>query len=377
MNSHILPLSLKEGLARYKANKVQPKGFNLFCSMFNWHNERYLHSSFIGMMLSMKQEFLVLFLEELHRADAGAGVFKADDLAYFKGCTCKIYPNKDEHGEWRNIDILIRTADKKRAVVIENKILANDRMVNGKHQLEMYMERVREDGAERVIGVYLTPRRYQPDFAELWTEQNRMTLGYDTAIKHWAENCWKLEVDGFKREMIRQYGELLDVALNDPQVALEFREAVAANWEVAYDLYCSKDADRDFREAMKHVKWHTQYDVLNGVSDRLKALEGVEWNMENDRKMQKDVDVVSLTDKSSSLLVYNFRYKGIWCYICNDAKGFTIGPCNNRDGYQELDNRDLRNFRREETFQLIEPTCREELIQKVVDEAKAYLAGLS
>lgn len=125
-------------------------------------------------------------------------------------------------------------------------MLANDRMVNGKHQLEMYMERVRKDGAERVIGVYLTPRRYQPDFAELWTKQNRMTLGYDTAIKHWVENCWNLEADGFKKETIRQYGELLDVALNDPQVALEFREAVAANWEVAYDLYCSKDADRDF-----------------------------------------------------------------------------------------------------------------------------------
>lgn len=198
--------------------------------MFNWHNERYLHSSFIGMMLSMKREFLVSFLEELHQADAG--VFKDEDLAYFKECACEIYPNKDEHGEWKNIDILIQTTDKKRAVVIENKMLANDRMVNGKHQLEMYMERVRKDGAERVIGVYLTPRRYQPDFAELWTEQNRMTLGYDMAIKHWVENCRNLEVDGFKREMIRQYGELLDVALNDPQVALEFREAIAANWEV-------------------------------------------------------------------------------------------------------------------------------------------------
>lgn len=368
-------LSLEESLNIYKKSKVKPQRFNLFCSMFNWHNERYLHSSFIGMMLSMKREFFVLFLEELHRADAG--VFKAEDLAYFKGHECEIHPNKDEHWEWKNIDILIRTTDKKRAVVIENKMLANDRMVNGKHQLEIYMERVRKDGAERVIGVYLTPRRYQPDFAELWTEQNRMTLGYDTAIKHWVENCWKLEADGFKREMIRQYGELLDVALNDPQVALEFREAVAANWEVAYDLYCSKDADRDFREAMKHVKWHTQYDVLSGVFDGLKALEGVEWNVKNDREMQKDVDTVSLTDKSSSLLVYNFRYKGIWCYICNDAKGFTIGPCNNRDGYQELDNRDLRNFRKKETFQLIDPTCREKLIRKVVGEAKKYLAGLS
>lgn len=33
MDLPVLPLSLEEGLARYKASKVQPKGFNLFCSM--------------------------------------------------------------------------------------------------------------------------------------------------------------------------------------------------------------------------------------------------------------------------------------------------------------------------------------------------------
>lgn len=64
-------LSLEESLNIYKKSKIKPQGFNLFCSMFNWHNERYLHSSFIGMMLSMKREFFVSFLEELHRADTG------------------------------------------------------------------------------------------------------------------------------------------------------------------------------------------------------------------------------------------------------------------------------------------------------------------
>lgn len=100
-------LSLEESLNIYKKSKVKPQGFNLFCSMFNWHNERYLHSSFIGMMLSMKREFFVSFLEELHRADTG--FFKDEDLAYFKGCACEIHPNMGEHGEWRNIDIPIRT----------------------------------------------------------------------------------------------------------------------------------------------------------------------------------------------------------------------------------------------------------------------------
>lgn len=368
-------ISLEESLNIYKKSKVKPQGFNLFCSMFNWHNERYLHSSFIGMMLSMKREFLVSFLEELHRADAG--VFKTEDLAYFKGCACEIHPNKDEHWEWKNIDILIRTTDKKRAVVIENKMLANDRMVNGKHQLEMYMERVRKDGAERVIGVYLTPRRYQPDFAELWTEQNRMTLGYDTAIKHWVEKCQEQETDDFKKKIIQQYGELLDVALNDPQVALEFREAVARNLELAYEWYQKGKADTDFREAMIHVKWHTLYDVLNGVFDGLKNLEGVEWNVENDREMQKDVDRVSLTDKSSSLLVYNFRYNGVWCYICNDAKGFTIGPCENRNDYKELGGTDIRDFRKWSAFRLVKRECREALVEAVIHGIKEAFKAIN
>lgn len=371
MDLPVLPLSLEEGLARYKASKVQPKGFNLFCSMFNWHNERYLHSSFIGMMLSMKREFLVSFLEELHRADEG--VFTDEDLAYFEGCACEVHPNMNDHREWNNIDLLIRTADGKRAVVIENKMLANDRMVDDMHQLEAYMCRVQKDNAERVIGVYLSPRRYLPDFGARGTERNLMTLGYDTSIKQWVEACLKQETDGFKREMIRQYGELLDVALNDPQTAIAFREVVAANREAAYELYCRKDADRDFMEAMEHVKWHTLYDVLNGVFDGLKGLEGVEWNVENDREMQKDVDRVARTDRSTSLLVYDFYFKKERWYICNDAKGFTMERCGNNANYTTLEGTDIRSFKQPGAFRLVNRECREGLVKELMKEIKKKL----
>lgn len=339
--------------------------------MFNWHNERYLHSSFIGMMLSMKREFLVLFLEELHRADEG--VFTDEDLAYFEGCACEVHPNRYDHREWNNIDLLIRTADGKRAVVIENKMLANDRMVDDMHQLEAYMYKVQKDNAERVIGVYLSPRRYLPDFGARGTEQNLMTLGYDTAIKQWVKACREQETDGFKREMIRQYGELLDVALNDPQTAIAFREVVAANREAAYELYCRKDADRDFMEAMEHVKWHTLYDVLNGVFDGLKGLEGVEWNVENDREMQKDVDRVARTDRSTSLLVYDFYFKKERWYICNDAKGFTMERCGNNANYTTLEGTDIRSFKQPGAFRLVNRECREGLVKELMKEIKKKL----
>lgn len=42
--------------------KIERKknGFNLFLSMFNWYNEKYLHSSFISMMLSLDERYLKL-----------------------------------------------------------------------------------------------------------------------------------------------------------------------------------------------------------------------------------------------------------------------------------------------------------------------------
>lgn len=49
--------------------KIERKknGFNLFLSMFNWYNEKYLHSSFISMMLSLDERYLKLFIEEIKR----------------------------------------------------------------------------------------------------------------------------------------------------------------------------------------------------------------------------------------------------------------------------------------------------------------------
>lgn len=35
--------------------------------MFNWYNEKYLHSSFISMMLSLDERYLKLFIEEIKR----------------------------------------------------------------------------------------------------------------------------------------------------------------------------------------------------------------------------------------------------------------------------------------------------------------------
>lgn len=51
--------------------KIERKknGFNLFLSMFNWYNEKYLHSSFISMMLSLDERYLKLFIEEIKKND--------------------------------------------------------------------------------------------------------------------------------------------------------------------------------------------------------------------------------------------------------------------------------------------------------------------
>lgn len=148
---------------------------------------------------------------------------------------------------------------------------------------------------------------------------------------------------------------------------------MAANREAAYELHCRKDADRDFMEAMEHVKWHTLYDVLSGVFDGLKGLEGVEWNVKNDREMQKDVDWVARTDKSTSLLVYDFYFKKERWYICNDAKGFTMGRCGNNANYTTLESTDIRSFKQPGAFRLVNRECREGLVKEVTKQARHVL----
>ena len=68
-------------------------GFNLFLSMFNWYNEKYLHSSFISMMLSLDERYLKLFIEEIKKND-DKGNFCVEDF-----CKCDVFPNINDHAE--------------------------------------------------------------------------------------------------------------------------------------------------------------------------------------------------------------------------------------------------------------------------------------
>ena len=97
--------------------------FNLFRAMFNWHNEKFLHSSFIAMLLSMRKEYLKCFLKrmfhnitmkdslQVQSCEALIDIFLTGDY--------RVYPNEVEHREIHQIDISIWSPNGEYVIIIE------------------------------------------------------------------------------------------------------------------------------------------------------------------------------------------------------------------------------------------------------------------
>lgn len=196
--------------------KIEGKknGFNLFMSMFNWYNEKYLHSSFISMMLSLDERYLKLFIEEIKKND-DKGNFCVEDF-----CKCVVFPNINDHAEKLNIDILITSKTTNKVIIIENKTFAKDRIVDGNPQLLGYGKKIIESAEFKNIRdekdiyyVYLSLRGVFPSEKEEFKDKNLITISYDVNIRNWIKKCSGLETDDFKRSLMQQYLDMIDIAL--------------------------------------------------------------------------------------------------------------------------------------------------------------------
>lgn len=160
-------------------------GFNLFMSMFNWYNEKYLHSSFISMMLSLDERYLKLFIEEIKKND-DKGNFCVEDF-----CKYDVFPNKNDHAEKLNIDILITSKTTNKVIIIENKTFAKDRIVDGNPQLLGYGKKIIESAKfenirdeKDIYYVYLSLRGVFPSEKEEFKDKNLITISYDKNIRN-------------------------------------------------------------------------------------------------------------------------------------------------------------------------------------------------
>lgn len=364
--------------------KIERKknGFNLFLSMFNWYNEKYLHSSFISMMLSLDERYLKLFIEEIKKND-DKGNFCVEDF-----CKCDVFPNINDHAEKLNIDILITSKTTNKVIIIENKTFAKDRIVDGTPQLLGYGKKIIESAEfenirdeKDIYYVYLSLRGVFPSEKEEFKDKNLITISYDVNIRNWIKKCSGLETDGFKKSLMQQYLDMIDFALPDIKDILYLKRLVAGNLDELFRMYTSNEnKDASFKDAMKHVMWHTIDDFITDLINKMKCIEGITFNIpvSNGEYQINKTDLHQKITRMAHIHTgkadVQFNYKGESYNICFSSKGIELSIVGGKSKMiDDLSGINFCNFECRETFDMINKDEANIEIEKVIDKIKSKL----
>lgn len=362
--------------------KIERKknGFNLFLSMFNWYNEKYLHSSFISMMLSLDERYLKLFIEEIKKND-DKGNFCVEDF-----CKCDVFPNINDHAEKLNIDILITSKTTNKVIIIENKTFAKDRIVDGNPQLLGYGKKIIESAEfenirdeKDIYYVYLSLRGVFPSEKEEFKDKNLITISYDVNIRNWIKKCSGLETDGFKKSLMQQYLDMIDFALPDIKDILYLKRLVAGNLDELFRMYTSNEnKDASFKDAMKHVMWHTIDDFITDLINKMKCIEGITFNIpvSNGEYQINKTDLHQKITRMAHIHTgkadVQFNYKGESYNICFSSKGIELSIVGGKSKMiDDLSGINFCNFECRETFDMINKDEANIEIEKVIDKIKS------
>jgi hypothetical protein len=364
--------------------KIERKknGFNLFLSMFNWYNEKYLHSSFISMMLSLDERYLKLFIEEIKKND-DKGNFCVEDF-----CKCDVFPNINDHAEKLNIDILITSKTTNKVIIIENKTFAKDGIVDGNPQLLGYGKKIIESAEfenirdeKDIYYVYLSLRGVFPSEKEEFKDKNLITISYDVNIRNWIKKCSGLETDGFKKSLMQQYLDMIDFALPDIKDILYLKRLVAGNLDELFRMYTSNEnKDASFKDAMKHVMWHTIDDFITDLINKMKCIEGITFNIpvSNGEYQINKTDLHQKITRMAHIHTgkadVQFNYKGESYNICFSSKGIELSIVGGKSKMiDDLSGINFCNFECRETFDMINKDEANIEIEKVIDKIKSKL----
>lgn len=357
-------------------------GFNLFMSMFNWYNEKYLHSSFISMMLSLDERYLKLFIEEIKKND-DKGNFCVEDF-----CKYDVFPNKNDHSEKLNIDILITSKTTNKVIIIENKTFAKDRIVDGNPQLLGYGKKIIESAKfenirdeKDIYYVYLSLRGVFPSEKEEFKDKNLITISYDDNIRNWIKECFKLETGDFKKSLMQQYLDMIDFALPDVNDIIALKRLVAENLDELFRMYTSNENnDASFKDAMKHVMWHTIDDFITDLINKMARIEGITFNIPVSNgefqinKTDLHQKITRMAHNHTGKADVPFNYKGESYNICFSSKGIELSIVGGKS--KEIDylsGINFSNFKCRETFDMINKDEANIEIEKVIDKIKSKL----
>ena len=125
----------------FKMLSDREEKFNIFTALHKEHDERRLHSRFISVLLQpkgkhgQKELFLDLFLSQFSEIED----IEKINFNYLKTI---VYPKEFDKKENNNIDILIIDETSNNALIIENKIYADDSITSSGGQIERYLNHV-------------------------------------------------------------------------------------------------------------------------------------------------------------------------------------------------------------------------------------------
>jgi len=370
---------LSEIERKYEAYKENKNDFNFFNVMYKGNEEVTLHSRFISYLLSpnskhgTKKEdtFLQLFV---------MNILKIDDFD-FNGC--EVMPNEQEKSEFEEIDILIVNKTAKQAIIIENKITANDSPPLDKKykgysgQLERYFSTIKNGKDKkgnpveyqcdkihvRYLSLYKTPS--EESIGILNNPENKgilKTIGYDK-IQEWLKLCLKEEnVQSTVKDFIQQYLKFIIKMSHDSKKALEVTDLLAKNnnWQ---SIWC-------LCEQFKHVKWHTVHRFFTELEKSLTEKYEILKSPTKLTKDEKDAIKEATWDKKSTSIVISFRTKtNKELYIANDSNGLTYGATNDPKNHKPF-SKEIKffEFSNEETFKMLNETNRKTVIEEIINE---------
>lgn len=255
---------------RIKDRQEHEDNFNLFTLMCKQNDEVHLHSRFLSILLDprgshkMSDSFLKLLLRRL-------------DIDFeYDLSSLEVIPNETDTSEYKEIDILLIDRIKKAAVIIENKIGAQDSNHEEEGQLERYYRRItQEDGIpkESTSVIYLSVDRDSPPeesvstsskFPEL--KEKLLSINYGHEILDWLKLCVKESYNRpILRESINQYIKLIESMTNNTTTENDIQtlmKIVSSNDD-------NMQSAKLLMDNLKHFHWHSIYEFWKLLSEEL------------------------------------------------------------------------------------------------------------
>lgn len=240
-------------------------GFNIFSILRNESDEVNLHSRFISELFKNKKYgkvFFKLFLEEV-----GIQMGKIENLEIEVSL-------EHQFNSLSRIDILIeiKSSTARKAIVIENKIYAEDQW----EQLQRYFNGMINKGykKEEIEIVYLTLHGNSPSKESLGVilnEEDIKKISYEENIINWIEKCCKeVVLVPVIRETLIQYNQLLVKLTNKKSGEFmdDLKELLLRNKEYLKVAHTIPDVLTEIRKELQFKFW-------NLLENEMKRLENL------------------------------------------------------------------------------------------------------